>query len=181
MADQKNWELNTFIFWKKFYISNLYYINIKMLYWSYLSPNHLTQVGIFLLKTVFVTSRKRIQDNLRPCFMQMDRLNTGLKCYCFLAFKSVNHQSEILFNWLSSLQGRMWGFNLYYLNTDTVQKLLIMFIVYTATLVFPSPNLINSVLSWIQKINIQIFNINWSYDTHMSLLVMHTNFHSMVF
>lgn len=43
---------------KKNYISNLYYMNIKMLYWSYLSPNYLTQVGIFLLKTVFVTSRK---------------------------------------------------------------------------------------------------------------------------
>lgn len=53
--------------------------------------------SIFLLKTVFVASRKKIQDNPRPCVMQ-DRLNTALKCYCLLAFKSVNHQSEILVN-----------------------------------------------------------------------------------
>lgn len=142
-------------------IHQIYIIWIyKIIYWSYQSPDCLTQVGIFLLKTVFVTSRKKIQDNLRPCIMQEDRLNTGLKCHCLLAFKSVNHQSETLFNWLSSLQGRMWGFSLCYLNTDTVQKVSIMFIVYTLhcpTILFPSLNLINSDLPWIQKINIQIF------------------------
>lgn len=117
--------------WISLYFEKVLYITYMLYeYIQYCigAPNYLAQVGIFLLKTVFVISRKKIQDDPRPRFMQEDRLNTALKCCCLVAFKSVNHQSEILFNWLRSLQGRTWGFSLYYLNTDTVQKLSIMFI-----------------------------------------------------